>query len=110
MKKTAPPLHPALQRQLSALGARLRLARERRKLPSELFAERVGISRETLRRLEKGEATIAMGTFLRALRVLGLDADINCLAEDDVLGRNLQDMDVSGKRFRDPVVRKGPSA
>jgi transcriptional regulator with XRE-family HTH domain len=84
---------------LIALGLRLRLARERRKLGTEVFAERVGVSRETLRRLEKGDASIAMGTFLRALRVLGLDKDIDKLAADDVLGRKLQDIQLLGTRL-----------
>lgn len=85
-------------RQLAGLGLRLRLARERRKLSTEVFAERLGASRETLRRMEKGDATIAMGTFLRALRILGLDRDIDRLAADDELGRKLQDIALLGNR------------
>lgn len=99
MKKSPPPTPPQFQRQLSALGLRLRLARERRELGTEVFAERVGVSRETLRRMEKGDASIAMGTFLRALRVLGLDKDIDQLAADDVLGRKLQDIELLGARL-----------
>jgi transcriptional regulator with XRE-family HTH domain len=74
------------------------LARERRQLGTELFAERMGVSRETLRRMEKGDATIAIGTFMRALRVLGLDQDIDRLAADDELGRKLQDLQLRGSR------------
>ena len=100
MKKSPLPTPPAFQRQLNALGLRMRLARERRKLGTELFAERLGVSRETLRRLEKGDPSIAMGTFLRALRVLGLDQDIDSLAADDELGRKLQDIELLGNRAR----------
>lgn len=75
-----------------ALGERLYLARRRRGITATLFAERMGVSRETLRRLEKGDHTIAIGTYLRALRVLGLDADLDAVAQDDVLGRKLQDI------------------
>lgn len=110
MPKTTLPTAPALQRQLTALGLRLRLARERRKLGTELFAERLGVSRETLRRLEKGDATIAMGTFLKALRALGLDKDIDRLAYDDELGRKLQDIELLGSRSRtedDPTRLQG---
>lgn len=70
----------------------MRLARLRRKMTAELFSERMGVSRETLRRLENGDPTIAMGTYMRALRVLGLDGDIDGLARDDELGRKLQDL------------------
>ena len=92
MPKTTLPAFPSVIKQLAALGERLRLARVRRDLGTELFAERMGVSRETLRRLEKGDPTIAMGTYMRALRVLGLDGDIDNVARDDVLGRKLQDL------------------
>jgi transcriptional regulator with XRE-family HTH domain len=91
MAKKTLPMFPAALKQLEALGERMRLARLRRNLTTELFAERMGVSRETLRRLEKGDPTIAMGTYLRALRVLNLDADIDEVAKDDELGRKLQD-------------------
>jgi transcriptional regulator with XRE-family HTH domain len=100
MKRSAPPLPPQFRRQLSALGLRLRLARERRDIATEVFAQRLGVSRETLRRLEKGDDSVSMGSFLRALRVLGLDKDIDKLAADDVLGRKLQDIQLLGNRHR----------
>ena len=98
MPKSTVPTFPRAQKQLTALGLRLRLARKRRKLSTTLFAERMGVSRETLRRLEKGDPTIAMGTFMRALRVLGLDQDVDRLAADDELGRKLQDLELLGSR------------
>ena len=76
---------------MEALGERMRHARLRRRLTSVLFAERMGVSRDTLHRLEKGDPGISLGTYLRALRVLGLDLDLDLLARDDVLGRRLQD-------------------
>ncbi|MBZ8139689.1 transcriptional regulator [Rubrivivax gelatinosus] len=98
MAKTTLQTFPGVVKQLDALGLRLRLARERRKISQELFAERMGVSRETLRRMEKGDASIAMGTFMRALRVLGLDRDIDLLAADDELGRKLQDLELPVNR------------
>jgi transcriptional regulator with XRE-family HTH domain len=76
---------------MESLGARLRQARLRRRLTAVLFAERMGVSRDTLYRLEKGDPGISLGTYLRALRVLGLDSDIDLIARDDLLGRKLQD-------------------
>lgn len=77
---------------MTALGERIRLARKRRTITAILFAERMGVSRETLRRLENGDPTIAIGTYVRALRVLGLDRDLDAVARDDALGRKLQDI------------------
>lgn len=92
MPRTFQRPFPSVDKQMRAFGERLKLARLRRELPTALFAERVGISRDTLHRLEKGDPNIALGTYLRALRVLGLDADMNALARDDELGRKLQDL------------------
>jgi transcriptional regulator with XRE-family HTH domain len=100
MVKATHPVFPSVLKQLSALGERLRLARVRRDLATELFAERMGVSRETLRRLEKGDPTIAIGTYMRALRVLGLDGDIETVARDDELGRKLQDLALPRPRPR----------
>ena len=95
MVKATHPSLPSVTKQMAAFGERLRLARMRRKLQTTLFAERLGVSRETLRRLEKGDPTVALGTYLRALRVLGLDRDIDLLARDDELGQKLQNLALS---------------
>lgn len=107
MPKSTLATFPSVLKQLSSLGERLRLARARRGMQTELFAERVGISRETLRRMEKGDPTIAIGTYLRTLRVLGLDKDIDLLAADDELGRKLQDLALTGSRRRDTQNNSG---
>ena len=77
---------------MAGFGDRVRLARLRRKISTVQMAERMAVSRDTLNRLEKGDATIALGTYLRALRVLGLDRDLDLVAKDDALGRKLQDL------------------
>ena len=98
MPRTHLPLSPSLSKLSRSLGQRLQLARCRRDLSSTVFAERVGISRNTLKRLEEGDPNVSLGTYLRALRVLGLDADIGTIASDDVLGRKLQDLKSLGHR------------
>lgn len=86
---------------MQALGKRMQTARLRRKLTAVVFAQRMGVSRDTLSRLEKGDATIALGTYLRALRVLGLDGDLDVIARDDTLGRKLQDLQLFENKSRD---------
>ena len=92
MPKVSHASFPSVQRQLAALGERLKIARLRRAIPANHFSERLGVSRETLRRLEFGDPSIAVGTYMRALRVLGLDKDIEQVAKDDALGHKLQDL------------------
>ena len=58
------------------------------------MAERVGISRDTFTPVEKGDPAVSLGIYLRVLRALGLDCDLDVLAKDDALGRKLQDMEL----------------
>lgn len=94
MPRTFQRPFPSVVKQVEALGHRMRLARLRRRLSAVLFAERLGVSRDTLNRLEKGDPNVALGTYMRALRVLGLDKDLDAVARDDELGRKLQDIEI----------------
>ena len=89
-RATAVPL-PAVKRVLAEVGRNVRLARLRRKLSAELLAERAGMSRPTLRSLERGEPSVTLGALANVLHSLGLEADLRHLARDDELGRKLQD-------------------
>ena len=91
MKIKVPRPFPSVDRQLKSFGHRLREARLRRGISTVLFCERMNVSRDTLNRLEKGDASIAIGTYLRALRILGMDKDFEAVAKNDELGRKLQD-------------------
>ena len=92
MPRKPPIVFPQEQRLLSHLGERLRLARLRRKLSNAVVAQRAGISRTSLYKVEAGDPGATMGTYLRVMVVLALDADIHTLAADDKVGRKLQDL------------------
>ena len=85
-------LLPSHKRLLNELGENFRLARLRRDLSSVQIAERAGISRNTLIKIEHGDEGVAIGMYLRVLVVLGLSNDILKVAADDELGRKLQDL------------------
>src|SRR5215475_5863740 len=106
MTRTGPPLLPRISRLLRGYGENLKLARLRRKYSAETVAQRAGISRKTLSRVEKGDAAVALGIYARVMQVLRLEEDLAKLAVDDPLGRKLQDTGLSPKR-RAP---KRPSA
>ena len=95
MPRKPPTIFPQEQRLLTDLGERLKLARLRRKLSNAVVAQRAGISRTSLYKVERGDPGATLGTYLRVLAVLGLDADLNALAADDKLGRKLQDLALS---------------
>lgn len=54
------------------IGANLTAWRKLQLLTAEQVAERAGISRGTLRRLENGEATVGVDVLLNVARVLGV--------------------------------------
>ena len=85
------PLLPTYERMMQTIGENIRLARLRRDLSSEQVAERAGISRNTLIKIEKGDEGVAIGMYLRVLIVLGLQDNLLLVAKDDELGRRLQD-------------------
>ncbi len=85
---------------LKQLGERLRAARLRRKFSAETVAERAGISRMTLHRMEKGDPALTLGNCLKVLGVLHLAGDVALVARDDELGRRLQDLDLPQPRAR----------
>lgn len=89
--KTEQIILPKNLRILTILGENIRLARLRRKLSSEQIAERAGIGRMTLWKIEKGAPTVSMGSYLQVLFILGLESDLQQVAANDPLGRKLQD-------------------
>ena len=92
MPRKPPVVFPQEQKLLSQLGERLKLARLRRKLSSAIVAQRSGISRTSLYKVEAGDAGATLGTYLRVMAALGLESDFNALAADDKVGRKLQDL------------------
>ena len=97
-KKTAQIL-PATQDILSSMGEQIKLARLRRNLSVELVAERADISRATLWKVEKGDKTVAIGIYASVLHALnGMDKDLLLVAKDDVLGRTIQDLNLTVRK------------
>ena len=89
--KTAPAILPKNLKVLIVLGEQIQLARLRRKFSAEQVAERAGISRKTVYNIEQGIPTVAIGSYLQVLFVLGLEQDLSMVAASDPLGRKLQD-------------------
>src|SRR5262249_42864017 len=79
-RRTALTLPVPVIRALRALGSDLRDARRRRRIPTALLAERAGISRTTLNKVEKGNAGVSMGVYATVLFVLGMAERITELA------------------------------
>jgi transcriptional regulator with XRE-family HTH domain len=97
MGKTTPSLVPRVSRLLNGVGTHLKLARLRRKYSAETVAQRAGITRRTLSKVEQGDPAVAFGVYARVMQVLRLEDDLALLAVDDELGRKLQDAGITSK-------------
>jgi transcriptional regulator with XRE-family HTH domain len=97
--------HPAA-RALAKLGRDISAARRRQHIPMEIMADRVGVSRSTLARVERGDATVAIGIYTMVLSILGMLHRVLHLADAsaDVIGAELAD-EALPKRVRLPRVK-----
>lgn len=93
MKRNPAPQSPETLSRAARFGASIKLARTRRRLTQEQLAERAGIARRTVVRLEQGDPGIAFGSVLEVLAVLEADwPDVLVdLVETDAPGRVLED-------------------
>ena len=98
MGRTSPSILPRISRLLEGYGSNLKLARLRRRFSAETVAQRAGISRKTLARVEQGDPAVALGIYARVMQVLRLETDLERLAADDTLGRKLQDASLATRR------------
>lgn len=73
------------------LGADIRDARRRRKLPMAVVAERAFTSRSTLQRVEAGDTNVSIGIYAGVLQALGLLDGLSQLADigNDRVGQAL---------------------
>ena len=102
MSKRGVTVSPKTAEILEQMGEQIKLARLRRRLSTELIAERAGISRATLWNVEKGSPSVAIGIYAAVLHALGnMDNDFLLVAKDDEFGRTLQDLEL-------PVRRRAP--
>ena len=89
-KKTI--LLPKAVKSLQILGQNLKLARIRRRISAAMMCERAGVSHATLTAIEQGKPTVSMAGYMSVLFCLNMHTDIEKVATDDVLGRELQDL------------------
>ena len=106
--KTAPAILPKNLKILNILGEHIQLARLRRKFSAEQVAERAGISRKTVYNIEQGIPTVAIGSYLQVLFVLGLEKDLSMVASTDPLGRKLQDAGITTAKRAPKKSNKSP--
>lgn len=95
----------AVVERVRQLGLRIRSARTRRRLRREDFAQRAGVSRSTMEAIERGELTTGIGAYVRALWALGLDQELDLVA-DPGLDRDGLALELSAQTKRVRVQTK----
>jgi len=102
---TSPEIVSVLDRQLLLqLGDRLRRLRKAQGLGTVEMAERVGVTRNTLRNIEAGDPGTAIGTYLRVMSILGVSGELALLAGDSLVPPP-PDSAAARSRREAPVVR-----
>lgn len=97
---------PQTQTVLRQMGDQIKTSRLRRRLPAELVAERAGVSRATVWKVENGDPSVAIGIYAAVLHALNnMDQDLLLIAKDDILGQKLRDLELNKKK-RAPKKRK----
>ena len=78
---------------LRKLGQDINDARRRRRITAQLMAQRAGLSRSTIGKIEKGNPTTSMGSYGAVLFVLGMEKRLSDLVDSmhDLVGRRLED-------------------
>ena len=86
------PIPIPASRALRKLGEDLKDARKRRRITTKLAAERAGISRTTLTKIERGDGGVSMGAYAKVLFILGLISHLADMADVrfDKLGQTLE--------------------
>ena len=92
MKPKRTLLLPKAARSLAVLGQNVKLARIRRRITAAMMCERAGISHAMLTAIEQGRPSVSMAGYMSVLFCLNLHKDIEKVAADDELGRELQDL------------------
>ena len=72
MKKRLPM---SVKNKLKKLGNDLNKARLRRRLKMEVIADRAGISKATLAKIQKGDPGVAIGSYVTVISAIGLGSD-----------------------------------
>ncbi len=101
-------LPPQTRRALAKLGQDVATARRKRHFTVAMMVERMGVSTNTYRGVERGDPTVTMGAYAMALFVLGFGTALGDLIDPkrDEVGLQLDEARLP-KRVR---VKQSPSA
>ena len=103
-----PPLPAGVRRALHGTGEDLSTWRKLRGLTQAQLADRAGVSRDTLVRLERGDGGVSIEKLLRIMRALGIldgfaralnpyETDVGRLRSEERLPKRVRPRDLTGR-------------
>jgi transcriptional regulator with XRE-family HTH domain len=92
------------QEALELLGASIKAARVRRRWSSAELAERVGVSRHTISKIEQGAAGVAIGTVFEAATLVGVALFDDDASRSQLAARTRAELALLPSRARRPKV------
>jgi DNA-binding XRE family transcriptional regulator len=88
---------------LAKLGTDIAMARKKRSLTVIMMAERIGVAKSTYLKLEKGDPTVALGTYAMAFFILGFGESLGEILDAKKDGQGLLlDVERMPQRVRRP--------
>ena len=94
------PLLPRERRILEKMGSQIAVARLRRNMPLTEMSMRTGLSRVTLYKIENGDPTVAIGSYMKVLWILRLQKDMLEIAHNDEYGKDLLEYEAAKRRSK----------
>ena len=89
-----------VEKSLVSLGKVLRDARRRRLMSQKDLADRVGITRQTIKRIEDGCSGVALEKYLTLFLIFNKLDDFNALFNSDEIGRIILENTILPTRIR----------
>ncbi len=91
--RTSIILPSPVRRALRKLGHDMRDARRRRRIPTEVLADRASVSKATLVKIEKGDPSVALGLYATVLFALNIVDTLANVADvkNDAVGLQLEE-------------------
>ena len=103
MKRKLPP---SVSTTLRKIGQDIEVGRKRRRWTEEFMAERVGVTRKTYAKIEKGDPTVSWGSVAMALFALQMTDRLRGLADSQVDEVGLfAEIEQLPKRVRLPKIK-----
>ncbi|MHA3083224.1 helix-turn-helix domain-containing protein [Acinetobacter sp. ANC 5383] len=89
-------LFPKQRKALSTFGEDLLLAMKRRGLTKQMICNRTGFDHKTINKVFAGDPSVAIGTYIKIMAVLGMEENFSKLAAHDEVGIKLQNIKLLG--------------